>query len=255
MDADLTILPVKPSPHLKKLKRELHPHLPDIATGQLGIMVSPVKTGKSTIITSLLLNPNFYRDLFDTVYILSNTATQCQTSRFLIEAFPDTVFDDLSRIDEIISNIIDYQTQFPKDKQPFIAVILDDFVGIPANSKIYKLASRFRHYNIGLLLFASQQFKQIPPLVRQNATFLLMGSPNPNDAQLKQIADEYGATYDGSDAFLRMYKAATPEPYDFLYCDLQANPSKAYRNFTDLVYSKSSHTRQEVSPPTPQDDV
>ncbi len=231
---DLTILPVKPSGDEKKLKKPIHPNLPNIATGALGIMISPIRTGKSTIISNLLLSPAFYRDQFDIVYIISNTIHNDQTSRFLKEAFPETVFDEYS--DDIIKNIITYQKSFPKAKQPFIAIILDDFLGIKSKSMIYHLATRFRHYNIGLLMFASQLFRGLPPVLRQNATFAIIGGPNPSDFEIDKMAEEYGATYKGAENFKKLYKTATNKRYNFLYLDLQANPSLAYRNFGELIY-------------------
>ena len=48
-------------------------------------MVSPVKTGKSTIISNLLLNEGFYgHEYFDDVFIISNTINNDQTSRFVM---------------------------------------------------------------------------------------------------------------------------------------------------------------------------
>ncbi len=231
---DLTILPVKPSGDEKKLKKPIHPNLPNIATGQLGIMISPVKTGKSTVISNLLLSPSFYRDQFDIVYVISNTIHNDQTSRFLKEAFPETVFDQYS--DDIIQNIITYQKSFPKKDQPFIAIILDDFLGIKSKSMIFHLATRFRHYNIGLLLFASQLFRGLPPVIRQNATFAIIGGPNPSDFEIDKMAEEYGAIYRGMDNFKRLYREATNKRYNFMYLDLQSNPTKAYRNFSDLIF-------------------
>ena len=55
MDDDLSILAIKEEGNENKLKKKLHPNLPDISTGQVGILISPVKTGKSTIISNLLL--------------------------------------------------------------------------------------------------------------------------------------------------------------------------------------------------------
>lgn len=233
-DKDLTILPVKPSGDEKKLKKPIHPNLPNIATGQLGVMISPVKTGKSTVISNLLLSPNFYRDQFDIVYVISNTIHNDQTSRFLKEAFPETVFDEYN--DDIIKNIITYQKSFAKKDQPFIALILDDFLGIKSKSMIYHLATRFRHYNIGLLMFASQLFRGLPPVLRQNATFAIIGGPNPSDFEVDKMAEEYGAIYKGADNFKRLYKEATNKRYNFLYLDLQSNPTLAYRNFNELIF-------------------
>ena len=77
---DLDILPIKQDGTEIKLTRPIHPHLPQIQNGQVGILISPVKTGKSTIISNLLLNPNFYKDQFDMVYIISNTINNDRTS-------------------------------------------------------------------------------------------------------------------------------------------------------------------------------
>ncbi len=234
--SDLTILPIKESGEEQKLKRPIHPNLPNIATGQLGIMISPVKSGKSTIISNLILSPAFYRDQFDIVYIISNTIHNDATSRFLKEQFPETIFDKYS--DETISNIINYQKSFPKNKQPFIAIILDDFLGIKGNSMIYHLSSRFRHYNIGLLLMASQLFRGLPPVLRANATFVILGSPNSSEFELAKMAEEYGGAFGGEKHFLQLYKDATPNRYDFLYLDLSSNPPKAYSNFTKQLFPK-----------------
>lgn len=233
---DLSILPVKEEGNEHKLKRPLHPNLPNIATGQVGILISPVKTGKSTIISNLLLNPNFYKDQFDLVYIISNTINNDRTSRFLKKEFPETIFDDLTKIDEIIDNILNYQDSFPRGEKPFIAVILDDFLGIKKSSKINYLATRSRHYNIGLLLFASQVFRGLEVPVRQNATFVIIGSPNPNEKELLKMAEEYGDILGGQQKFLELYKKATPNRFDFMYIDIQSNPTKVFSTFNKLIY-------------------
>jgi len=231
--SDLSIYPIKPR-KTDKNQREIHPNLPDINKGSLLLLISPIKTGKSSIIVNLLLNPNFYRDQFDIVYIISNTIHNDDTSRFLKEAFPETIFDEYS--DDIIHNIINYQKSFPKEKAPLIAIILDDFLGIKGGSMIYHLASRFRHYNIGLLVFSSQLFRGLPPVLRQNATHAIIGGPNPNQLEVDKIAEEYSALYEGEDNFKRLYKEATNERYKFLYLDLHNNPTRAYRTFSELIF-------------------
>lgn len=241
-NVDLDILPVKEDGTEQKLSKPLHPHLPNIANGQVGILISPVKTGKSTIISNLLLNPSFYKDQFDMVYIISNTINNDRTSRFLKEEFPETIFDDLNRIDEIIQNIIDYQDSFPRGEKPFIAVVLDDFLGIKKSSKINYLATRARHYNIGLLLFASQLFRGLETTIRQNATFAIIGSPNPNEKEILKMSEEFGDRYGGQTNFLKLYKEASKKKYGFLYLDLQSNPSKAYSGFGKLIYENNTET-------------
>ena len=52
-------------PTKHKLKYPIHPNLPDISTGQLGLLCGKVKSGKGVLISNLLLNKNFYKDQFD----------------------------------------------------------------------------------------------------------------------------------------------------------------------------------------------
>jgi hypothetical protein len=59
-DDDLTVLAVKPPPDDEISKIPIHPNLPDINTGAMVLLISPVKTGKSTLVSNLLLNPAFY---------------------------------------------------------------------------------------------------------------------------------------------------------------------------------------------------
>ena len=80
---------------------------------------------------------------------------------------------------------------------------------------IYHLATRFRHYNIGLLLFASQLFRGLPPVLRQNATFAIIGGPNPSDFEIAKMAEEFGGRYGGEKNFIQLYRTATNDIFRF----------------------------------------
>lgn len=236
-----TIMPVVPPEDAGSDEHpEIHPHLPQIAGpggGALLLMISPVRTGKSTIISNLLLGDSemgFYdaQDRFHTTTIISNTIANDVTSRFLAKAF-DT-HDSYN--DNIIDGIVSQQKSFDKEEQPDIAVILDDCLGsIRREARINHLASRFRHFNIKLLIISSQNFRSCSPIIRQNATNVIVGSPFPNQKELGKMAEEYGDVFGGADNWLKIYKKATPDKYNFLHMDFQSNPPKAYRNFEELV--------------------
>ena len=115
-------------------------------------MVSPVKTGKSTIISNLLLNEAFYgHEYFDDVFVISNTINNDQTSRFVREHFD--VEDHYN--DSMIDSLVDRQMSYKKKDQPEVALILDDILGsLKSGSRVNTLSARFRHYNIKLLLLA-----------------------------------------------------------------------------------------------------
>jgi hypothetical protein len=226
---ELKILKVKDADTGKS--KPLHPHLPEPPACVL--MVSPVKTGKSTIISNLLLNDKFYGpEYFDEVMVISNTINNDLTSRFIKEHFD--VEDHYN--DSMIEKLIERQTSFKKADQPEVAVILDDILGsLKSGSLVNTLSARFRHYNIKLLLFSTQVFRYVSNVVRQNCTDLIVGSPFPNRKELLKVAEEYGDVCGGQENWLKIYALATPERYNFLYMDLQANPVKCYRNFEVVI--------------------
>ena len=231
------VIPVRDPDPVKSIHPEVHPNLPQIegfGGGALVLLISPVRTGKSTLISNMLLNDEFYdaQERFDNTTIISNTISNDITSRFLRKAF-DThdAYDD-----SIIEGIVKKQKSYDKEDQPEIAVVLDDCLGsIRREAKINHLASRFRHFNIKLLIISSQNFRMCSPIIRQNATNVIVGSPFPNQKELGKMSDEYGDVFGGAENWLKIYAQATPNRYDFLHMNFQNNPPQAFRNFETLI--------------------
>ena len=234
------IVPVKDPEKQPSRHAPIHPNLPQIdgfGGGALLLMVSPVRTGKSTIINSLMLGSKemgFYdgQERFDNVSIISNSIANCITSRYMRKAF--YTYDSYD--DSIIDGIVQRQKSFEKEEQPEIALILDDCLGsIRREAKINHLCSRYRHFNIRLLIISSQNFRMCSPIIRQNATNVIVGSPFPNQKELGKMGEEYGDCFGGAENWLKIYKLATPNRYDFLHMDFQSNPPRAIKNFETLI--------------------
>ena len=245
MDYDseaLKILPVQDPPNEKT--KPLNPILPQPPS--LLLMISPIRTGKSTLISNLLLNSNFFgQDYFDEVFCISPTIYNDKTSRFLRKAF--SCHDAYS--DELVQGIIQGQEAFEDNMEdrPDIALILDDIIGqIRRESYLNHLASRFRHYGIKLLLMSSQNYRSVSPVIRSNCTHMIIGSPFPNNKELGKIAEEIGDQFGGADNFLRIYHMATPKKYDFLYLDLTQNPPLAYHNFEKVIAEGGQKNEMEA---------
>jgi hypothetical protein len=81
---------------------------------------------------------------------------------------------------------------------------------IKKTAEVNMLATRFRHYNIKMLLFSTQVFRQVSNIIRGNCTNLIIGSPFPNRKELLKIAEEYGDLVDGVENFLKIYKKSNP---------------------------------------------
>ena len=236
---DLTILPIKPRESDKKVK--IHPHLPDINKGCCMIDVAKPRSGKTARLVNYLQNPNFYQDKFDAVYVYSSTMSNGDdTARFLYDEFGDTIYSEYS--DDHLQSILDYQDSIPKENRPRIALIFDDFIAfnnLKRTALMFKIASSYRHHNIMMLLYNTQQMKYLPPIVRACANYVIL-SQNSNLKQVEQLSEEFGNIY-GSEKFKDLFAEATGEPYGLLYLDLygftgKSNNPKAYKNFTKLLY-------------------
>ena len=246
------VIPVK-DPEVNYLNKSglppIHKHLPQVdgfGGGACVLLVSPVKSGKSTLISNMLLNTDFYdaQERFDSTHIISNTIANDVTSRFLKEAFD--CHDQYN--DNIIDGIVERQKTFDKEDQPEIAVIIDDCLGsIKREGRVNHLASRFRHFNIKLLVISSQNFRAVSPIIRQNATNVIIGSPFPNRKELLKVAEEYGDLFGGPERFIQLYKRATPDRYNFIHMDLQENPPIMYRNFDTIMAIGDRPTDSETA--------
>ncbi len=235
------IIPVRDPDPVPSRHPPVHPHLPQIdgfGGGALLLLVAPVRCGKSCLINSLLLGSRemgFYdgQDRFDQVSIISQSIANDITSRFLRKAFDTHDSYD----DSIIDGIVERQKSYEKEEQPEIAIVLDDCLGtIKREAKINHLCSRYRHFNIRLLIISSQKFRgSVSPVIRTNATNVIIGSPFPNQKELSAVGEEYGDSFGGIDNWLKIYKMATPNRYDFLHMDFQSQPPRAYHNFEKLI--------------------
>jgi hypothetical protein len=240
IEKSLKILKVQDPP--KEKTKPLHPNCPQPPA--LMLMISPIRTGKSTIISNLLLNSAFYgQEYFDEVMCISPTIFNDKTSRFLRKAFD--CYDTYT--DELVEGLVNRQKSYddPNDR-PDVALVLDDIIGtVRREAYLNHLASRFRHYNIKLLLMSSQNYRKVSPIIRSNCTHMIIGSPFPNNKELGKVAEEVGDQFSGPDNFLKIYHKATPEKYDFLYLNLTENPPEAWHNFDHIIAYGGQKTEAE----------
>ena len=215
------------------LARKIDPVLPDIAKNCCILIIGKVRASKSTIISNLMLNENFYKDLFDSVHIISPTASQDATSRFLVDKYEGNVHNEYS--DDLIESILRRQKSFPKDERPLVMLVIDDCLGlIPQNSLLWHLSSRYRHYNICMII-TTQAFKRVDPVLRVNASHVLV-CWNLADIEIEKIAAEYGSLLGTDENFLSTYKRMVQkDPYTFLY--LNMDNGEVHKNFTERIYS------------------
>ena len=226
MSKKLSILKVVDPPNQKH--KPLHPNLPQPCSCVL--MVMPTKSGKSTIISNMLLNKDFYgQDYFDHVKIISNTINNDQTSRFLKQAFDcEDHYED-----KMIHDLIRAQDSYGEDK-PSVALILDDCLG-DKTTALNNISSRYRHSNIQLLIISTQLFRKTSPTIRANANWVLVGKLT-NELELDKLSEEYSGMFSGDKNFREQYMKAVKKKYDFMTLKLTENPAEIWINFNEKIY-------------------
>jgi hypothetical protein len=133
--------------------------------------------------------------------------------------------------DEMVTDIIESQKKYEDFERPSIALILDDILtkDFKKTNAVSFLATRFRHYGIGLLAFTTQSFRAVSGLIRNNATDVIIMKQQ-NTKELEKINEEYGDMFPG--IFMELYKKAIEDqPFSFLYLDMQTNPATAFIRF------------------------
>ena len=210
---------------------DIHSHLPQPPA--LLLIVGSVKQGKSNLLVNLLCNPDMYKDKFDIVKIISNTLNADPKGKLMNKYFDcEDHYND-----EMITDLIESQKKYEDFERPTVALVLDDILtkDFKKTNAVSFLATRFRHYGIGLLAFTTQSFRAVSGLIRNNSSDVIIMKQQ-NNKELEKINEEYGDMFSG--IFMDLYKKAIEDaPYSFLYLDLQTNPATAYIRFETKIAS------------------
>ena len=209
----------------------LHENLPQMPS--LCLLIGSVRSGKSNLLVNFFCNPDFYKDRFDIVKIVSTTLGSDSKGKILSKHFDcDDHYED-----KVIEEIKQAQSQYEEKKdRPTFALVLDDVLtkDFSKNNAVSFFSTRFRHY-IDFYVIATQTFRAVSGMIRNNATAVLIGRQQ-NQKELEKIAEEYGSLVGGEENFIKLYKEVHKEKYMFMYLDLTSNPARVLRNFTEVLW-------------------
>ena len=218
-------------------KTDILPKLPIRA-----LVLGPGSSGKTTMLTRLLVDKDFYAGKFSRIYWLSPSATVddgLDPLRAYVKKLQDqeedpTFHDEfeadfIRKLLERQRKITEYLKRKGAKKRFDICIVCDDHADNPstmhrAGGILETLYVRARHFGVSAIV-SSQKLKLMSPTVRVNLTALFIFRLRSHSALLEGVIREYPALVDAR-TLLAMYRAAVEKPYGFLYVNLLAKDLK-----------------------------
>ena len=230
---DLTITPISLKDFTcKQSKHSVMPKLP-----LRGVILAPSGSGKTVLLSNLILK--MYRGCFERIYVFSPSVNVDQTWEAVKKYQEDVMKVKESDADKLyfdhynpeeLEHIIETQHKvilhMKKQKHSHlfsVLVIVDDFADDPSFSRhsklLHSLFTRGRHNSISTIV-SSQKFNAVAPIIRVNATFLVVYKLR-NAKDLETFLEEISGMI-GRKELIELYQMATKDPYSFLYINLIA---------------------------------
>jgi hypothetical protein len=230
---DLTITPISLKDFTcKQSKHAVMPKLP-----LRGVILAPSGSGKTVLLSNLILK--MYRGCFERIYVFSPSVNVDQTWEAVKKYQEDVMKVKESDADKLyfdhynpeeLEHIIETQHKvilhMKKQKHSHlfsVLVIVDDFADDPSFSRhsklLHSLFTRGRHNSISTIV-SSQKFNAVAPIIRVNATFLVVYKLR-NTKDLETFLEEISGMI-GRKELIELYQMATKDPYSFLYINLVA---------------------------------
>jgi hypothetical protein len=190
--------------------------------------------------------------------VFKNEMTREAEDKVAKETFTGQMDDEdfFSNLDEVPERVADQQriiTYLRKkdygQKSKYIAnrilVVLDDqagmFKGGNTNNPLVNYVIKHRHSSTSLII-VTQAYKAIPKTIRTNCNALILFEI-PNMSELKVIYEENPDNLP-EDEWLKVYRHATKDPFDFLYMNNKFKKGqRLFKNFdTMLTIASQSKT-------------
>jgi hypothetical protein len=197
------------------------------------LVVGPPRSGKTSIIISLLTNRKYYKKKFNNIYVIApQTSLDSLKSNPFKDLSDEKKFDNLSM--EALDSVINMSHE-ARENDEIQLLYMDDVASELKNIEIQKLFNHVvwnrRHMNLSVICI-SQSVIAIPPNVRRTVSHIIYFKPN-NMRDYNIFCEEY-LSWLNNEERRQLYKFAFREKNDFLYIDVVNN--KLYKKFDEIQF-------------------
>ena len=196
------------------------------------VFVGKSRSGKSSLITSLLKNRRLYRNAFHNVIIVipkHSFHSMSERDNPFLALDKEKIYHDLNInvLETIYFQIMGYA-----ENEEDTLLLIDDYASELKNGDILKLLNTFvnnrRHLRLSVWM-SVQTYKSIPLSNRKTINMLILFKCM-NKAEIKAIWEEM--TFLQKDDFFNLLEFVFQKPYDYLVLDCDNN--EYYRKFNKI---------------------
>ena len=196
------------------------------------VFVGKSRSGKSSLITSLLKNRRLYRNAFHNVIIVipkHSFHSMSERDNPFLALDKEKIYHDLNInvLETIYFQIMGYA-----ENEEDTLLLIDDYASELKNGDILKLLNTFvnnrRHLRLSVWM-SVQTYKSIPLSNRKTINMLILFKCM-NKAEIKAIWEEM--TFLQKDDFFNLLEFVFQKPYDYLVLDRDNN--EYYRKFNKI---------------------
>lgn len=205
------------------------------------LLIGPSGSGKSTLLTRLITDERFFKGFFDSVVVISPTASSDKVQK---ELGASVTLTDMVKAARVLPKILKMQSKKVKKqgfvKAPKIALIYDDIIGESKFMNLPVFTKSFianRHYNITTFL-CSQSYKSVPRKCRLQASNVFFFKSSASEVQ--RISDEYAPPGYTKQEMRQIVDYAVgngsgTRTYDFLHINMKRDFADRYRKNLDTI--------------------
>lgn len=201
------------------------------------------RSGKSSLITSLLTNSRMYRKAFHNVLVCMpyhSFRSMKESDNPFVDLPEEKVYHEFNI--NTLENIYQQVMHYSAEKEDSL-LLIDDFASELKNHELLKLLNALvnnrRHLRLSIWM-SVQTYRSIPLSNRKTINYLVLFKCI-NKAEINSIWEEM--TFLSKEEFYELLKFVFKKPFEYMVLDRDAN--KYYKKFNEIIIRSENASEEE----------